>query len=723
MALSGASASSPSLFRPDRDRSYLCPAPFSTRGEIAYSESKLLDWCRNCVTDGKAYLKLQPAYRYIQEGMDLVNGEYDNVNVDTLSDYRGEITLRNLKELIASQTNVRIIPSFKSELPDFRNQEQILNRAFMAWQMATFFDRSLRRGWQWATGGGTGYLGLRYDPDYWYKGKGDIKVDAYGPLDVMPLGMGRQHDLQKAYAVALRVETPIHEAWRLFPTFVDKIKPTRENSKGRGTVISQAVKFASAVLRRFGPGSVMENEAAPWEMADLYYIYIDDDSVNDTGQPMPMGMPGSSWYYEVPYMGQELPSGETRGGQRLTRKATRDDCLLYPNRRLIVATEECVLTPDPSYQVSPYWHAKVPLVQLRADDWSWLFLGFPVTRAGRTIERANNQIMRGMVDAMNARLSPPRAFDRNITARSLMETMDTRLPNQVVGMDFTFGSDSPVRPLLPFNWYEFPAYYPAIVTQNEQRLTHQMGVADATAIARARQLPSGDSMEKIMESLGPLIKDMSRNMEESIRGFGEMWKSNFFQFYTAARRMQLLGPDGITEEDFDYDPGSLIPSSDTVISMRQQGVTGEGVPYFERARWHKDHFAFSVQPYSLHELNSMTRRLFILQLSKAGFPMDWWTMADMFDVKNFGDLPQYEDPKTGEMRTAQTVMERWTCQMEIMAQVQRAMGGGEQGGGGGKPPVPGQKGPGRPGSGQQPPTLEQKKADAGTRSTVRESKR
>jgi hypothetical protein len=249
-----------------------------------------------------------------------------------------------------------------------------------------------------------------------------------------------------------------------------------------------------------------------------------------------------------------------------------------------------------------------------------------------------------------------------------------------------------------------------------------MGVADASAMARARQLPSGDSVEKIMESLGPLVKDMSRNMEESIRAVGELWKSNFFQFYTASRRMQLLGPDGLTQEDYDYEPGNLIPSSSTVEDMREMGITSEGVPYFERAKWHKDNFTFSVTPYSLHELNSMTRRLFILQLSKSGFPMDWWTMAEMFDVRNFGNLPMYEDPETGEKRVAQTVMERWTCQMEMMAHIQAA-NQQQQGGGGGKPPGAGGKGPGRPGTGAQPPTLEQKSGDGGTRSTIRESKR
>jgi hypothetical protein len=706
-----------SIIQRDFDSGYICPRPFDLSGNIKFSRDKLLSWTNDVVTDGRSYLRLQPAYKYIDDGLSLVNGDLENVPNAALSDYTAEMTVRNLKELVAAQTNIRVIPAFKTEIPEFEKQQDILNKSFMGWQNGTFFDRRLRKGWQYASATGTGYIGLRYDAHYWRKGKGDIVCDAYGPLDVLPIGMGRQHDLQKAYAVALRVETPLHEAWRLFPTYADKIKASRENAKGRGTVTSRAVKFASAALRRFGAGLTNEHEAAPWEMVDIYYIYVDDDSVNNTGQPMAMGEVGTSWYYTVPYVGQDLKVGETKAGQPITRKAVFEDCYLYPNKRLVIATDDVVLNPDPITQVSPYWHSRVPVVQLRADDWPWTFLGFPVTRGGLNLEKNSNKVMRGMIDAMNARLSPPRAFDRNAVSQGLMRAMDTRVPNQMVGMDFTFGSDSPVRPFLPVNHYEFPAFYSEVIQQIEQRMTHQMGVADAAAMARARQLPSGDSVEKIMESLGPLIKDMSRNMEESIRGIGEIWKSNFFQFYTAKRRMQLLGPDGLSEEDFDFDPGNLIPNSETVVEMKQMGVA-EGVPYFDRAKWHKDNFTFSVTPYSLHELNSMTRRLFILQLSKAGFPLDWWTMADMFDVKNFGPVPNFEDPETGEQRPAQTVLERWTCQMEMMAHIQAA-NQQQQGG----PAHAGKKGPGRPGTGAQPPSLEQKSTDAGTRSTIRESKR
>lgn len=697
------------------DHAYLAPSPFNDDGDINLDPSPQLSWLQSAVSDGRAYLRLQPAYPYIQIGLDMINAIWAKTN-PSLSDINLELTYRNLKELVAAQTNIRIIPAFKTEIAEFDHQKKILNDCFMSWQQMTFADRKIRKAWQYAVATGTGYIGQRYDPSYYYKGKGDIVLDAYGPLDVLPLGLPRSHDLQKAYACTIRVETPIHEAWRLFPLFRDSILASREGSKGRGNVVARAVKFASAVLRRFGPGSALENEPAPWQTVDIYYSYIDDDTVNRTGHDIPMGKPGTSWFYVVPYVGKRIQIGTAQDGSPIWREATEQDCLLYPNKRLMIGTDDVILNPDPTGQVSPYWHGKYPVAQMRSDDWACNFLGFSQCRAGASIEKANNDLMRSAVDSANCRLSPPRAYDRNTMSPALAEGLNTRVPNQVIGLDMTFAGGEQLKPLLPYQNYDIPAVIPALIERNEGRITQQMGVADASALARARQLPAGDSIDKIMESLGPLIRDQSRNMEETIRFIGELWKSNFMQFITARRRMEMIGPDGITPEDFDYDPGTLIPDFTTISAASKTADKPAPIPgfteYFQRARWHSGIFSFSVVPYSLHELNSITRKLFHLQLMRAGFPVDWWTLADLFDIKNFGPIPKYEDPDTGEMKPADTVMQRYLVQLEIQQRVAAAAGGG-----------PKQKGGGRPPTGNQPPVLEQKKTDGGTRSTIRESAR
>ena len=125
-----------------------------------------------------------------------------------------------------------------------------------------------------------------------------------------------------------------------------------------------------------------------------------------------------------------------------------------------------------------------------------------------------------------------------------------------------------------------------------------------------------------------------------------------------------------------------------------------------------------------------------LQLQRAGIPIDPWTLAELFDVPNFGKPPD----------GANNVIERWESWQRILAQIQMSiqmqqqlqmaqmglMGLGipGQGPGGAEDPMQpkvgeSQQGPGggnqrgRPPTGQEAPHLEQK--DQGTRTTISES--
>jgi hypothetical protein len=746
--------------RPYLDRAYLCPEPFTlSRGRDEWqpcNPQELHSWTQQMLSDSRSFLRLQPAYKYIADGMDIVNGDFLVTGVQSLSNVRTESTVRTTREIVAAQTNLRIIPSFKSEAEIYRQQTVILNKGFMAWQTMTFADRQVRGAWQYACTGGTGYLGPRYDPNYYYRGKGDQVWDVYGPLDVLPLGLAPSQQIQSAYAVALRKKMPIHQMWRMFPLQRHNIKPSRVTTLGKGMVIAQAVKMASAVVRRFSQGVRQPEEALTWDNLDAYYIYVDDDSVNETGAPLricgPDGIWGTSWSYEVPFVGQEIATGRVlNGGRPEVRKANREDCAIYPNKRLIIATDTCVVNPAPEHQSSYRWDARIPIVQFRCDDWAWNFLGFPATRYGQSIEKLCIELWRGIGDQMNLRLNPSAFYDRGSVAQSTLQTTNPRIPGLRVGLDMALNqANAQFVPMLPHQWYQTDS----IIVEAAAKilpaiLKEQMGVADVTAMARARQLPSGDSTEKLLEAMGPLIKDQSRNMEASIRLLGEMWKSDWFQFATASRRLQMLGPDGLSEEDFDFEPGTLIPltrdpqrgNEPMPMTQGPDGTwnydTASGImmpsmatPQFERARWHKANFSFSVTPYSLHEFNSTTRKLFMMQLMKLGFPLSWWTLAEMFDIKNFGPcmIPDRENPdyekatqegKAPPMREARNEIERWTQQLEIQSRVAQAAqsGSGVAGAAGGK------AGRGRPETFQTAPVMEMKgRGGAGTEAVVRTSK-
>ena len=691
-----------------QDRAYLCPAPFTyQRGKQEWtpcSPDDLFGWSQSFIQDSRSFLRLQPAYKYISDGYDLINGDYLVSDVQNLSNAKTESTVRNTREIVAAQTNLRIIPAFKCEYEECREQNAILNKGFMAWQNMTFADRRLRGAWQHACAAGTGYIGPRYDPNFYYRGKGDSVWDVYGPLDVLPLGMPPGGNLQTTYAVGLRKRQPIHQVWRMFPLQRDNIKAERTTGS-RGMVIAQAVKFASAVMRRFGQGQRQPEEASTWDNTEVVYIYVDDDSVNETGVPLqicgPDGRWGTSWSYTVPFVGQKIATGKIlNNGEPEMKEARREDCLIYPNRRLIIATESCIVNPAPEHQSSYRWDGKVPIAQFRADDWAWNFLGFPVTRYGQNLEKMGIELWRGIADTMNLRLNPSAFYDRGSTAASLLQSANPRIPGLRTGLDMQLTqAASQFVPMLPIQWYDVsPAIIEVAAKILPSIIKEQMGVADVSAMARARQLPSGDSTEKLLEAMGPLVKDQSRNMEEGIRLLGEMWKSDWFQFATAKRRMQLLGPEGVVDEDFDFDPGTLIPrttKNNQVMDMSEapngswtyypdhlgisERMASLSTPAFERARWHKNNFTFSVTPYSLHEFNSTTRKLFMLQLMKVGFPLSWWTQAELFDVKGFGPCMMTETVEGIEVkREARNEIERYIVQLEIMARIAQATGGGGQ---------------------------------------------
>lgn len=686
---------------------YLCPSPLPHGLTGPKYASKVLGWSKEFIEQGNAYLRLQPAYPYIQEGMDLINGTSDPSSTATLSSVKTESVVRNIKELIAAQSNIRIIPAFKTEQDQFANQAKILNKLYMSWQKMTFADRAIRGAWQYAAGGGTGYLLIRWNPDYWGPGKGDIELVPYGPLDVIPVGLPTNNRLQSAYGAAIKVRTPYHEAIRRYPEMRDHIHPNMgSESVGRGNVVAASVKLASAALRRYMPGAQHDDQKQPWATVDIYYIYVDDDSVNNTDAPILMGDPGTTWEYTVPFIGQRISTGMDKDGRATFRDAEHKDCLLYPYKRKIAVTDDWVLNPDPTRQVNEYWHGRIPIIQWRADDWVWAYLGFPLSKAGSSLERANISMLRGLVDATNVRLSPPRAYDRNTMSSALAQAINTRLPNQVIGLDMTFANEQ-LKPLLPAEYYNTnPAGVDQFIEANEARIKNQMGVADAAALARARQLPSGDSLEKIMEALGPVIKDQSRNMESSVRDLGDMWKFCAFQYYSANRRMQLMGRNGLTEEDWDFKPADLIPKNEGTDPTKSR---------IEIARQHALNFTYTTAPYSLHELNSVSRKLLFLQLSRFGFPISWWKLAEVFDIEDFGPKPYIEDPSTGERRQVQNELETWIAQKEMEARMAQAMQGP---GGGGGAKGKGQ-GAGRPPTGQQPPSLEQK---SDGRPIIRESK-
>jgi hypothetical protein len=505
---------------------------------------------------------------------------------------------------------------------------------------------------------------------------------------------------------------PVAMAHGMFPKFQSRLRP----SSSRYWFANDGVRKAATgniVQRIFGKGP--RGDTGP-QLSDLLVpirrTYIIDLSINTTKNPIPMGEPGSSWAYTVPYVGQDIPTGsDPKSGSPTYRKANENDARLYPYRRLMIASDQVVMYDGPGFD----WHGMFPGVSFALDEYPWEPLGFSLVNDGFEINEAIKQLARGNMDKAAAQLDMPLAFDSNAVAAKEAKAFDPMMPRARIGYDGSAMDGEPFRPVVPPEVLKITPESMAMIQYLESALDSQMAISDMQALAKLRAVGSMDDIEKILEANGPIIEDMSRSMEPPMRDLGIMTKYNVLQYYTTPRVMQIVGIDGVTPQVFDYDPSQIVPSH----------LPGENPDFpsmhdkITRARAFADNLEFFILPNSLHEITQTQMKLILIQLRKAGIKIDSQTIAEACNVPNYGTIPGSD------------VMERFKNEQEMDIQFAARMHEIAEseglippptapGGPPGAPPPGGGNPEGRPTTGVAPPRVVSK--DNGARSTITQSK-
>jgi len=170
------------------------------------------------------------------------------------------------------------------------------------------------------------------------------------------------------------------------------------------------------------------------------------------------------------------------------------------------------------------------------------------------------------------------------------------------------------------------------------------GLTDMTQLMNLGQLPSNSTVESIMRAMSPAIRFRSRIMEAFTRTFAEQLAYNFTEFYTFAHRVTILGPGGITQDDFDFDPGSLMPDYvhtddyDESGNLKPERVMLGPLPKYNRAKEFLRRFAFKIQPGSLLSAAQTEQKLVYLMMWRGGI-LDAYTLWEIFNIPNIGNLP------------------------------------------------------------------------------------
>lgn len=701
--------------------------------------SQLLGWLLEANQEGDAWLNAQrPSTQWASamEMMDDVGGVQDESSVMSNTTYPKP--KRIARELVASLASFRHEGEFKTVWDQsLYDTAHILTDLDSNWYLTTNPNKEYRRALQAGVIKGTGYLLEEWDPYFWGANRGDVKLTYFDPSDVTFLQMPKDNDIQKAYMVILRYELPINLARHMYaryPAFAAGLTPDQESASWLIKGLRAVQQFVSPALRV--AGKTRPSGEGSYPTVNIYHAYTMDLSVNTGYETIQMGPEGANWSYQVPPLGAEIDTGRPNPatGKNWTRPASREDAKMFPLRRYTIWSNTGVAFDGSASN----WHGQVPLARIRFNDLPWNALGQSLISDIRTMNGGVEALIRAIEDSAAARLNPPAMYDDQLVSKTWAEAFNPRLAGVRGGANLQAGD--PIKFPVPPQHYDVPNWIQEFIAAEEGREDYLTGVKDMAAIAKARQIPSADTLEKLFEMAGPIVQDLVRALEEPFQQLGEWRKAYYMQFYNAARVIQTVGPDDFDPSEWNYSAERIamgqLPENVRQMQARlgderfkQFAQTGtyqfgpEMLGASQQRRKYLSDFRYEVTESGLNEIHRMTTRLFYIQLMKEGFPISWWTMAKVAKIPNFGPPPAGTN----------TELERWVAQQhmkidlqgdlqkemaEAAAEAQGAMGGGAPGEGGGVPNIGDLFGnqSGRPQTYRRPPRLVNK--DHGTRSTI-----
>lgn len=706
--------------------------------------SHIHGWLLEARQEGAAWLQTQKAASSWAAAQLLMDEGDSAVEASSMSNVVYPKAKRIARELVAS------LGSFKHE-GEFQctwdqslyDTAHLLTDLDANWYATTHPELAHRATLQNAVVKGTGYWVQTWDNNYWGPGKGDIRLEFMDPADVTFVQLPKDRDIQNAYVVLLRYELPINLAKRIYGpingAFAASLVPDQETPSWIQKGLQKVQQFISPALRVAGRTRQDNNGSFP--TVDIYHAYTLDPSLNEGFEPIQMGAYKTNWSYQVPVLGGEVPTGivNPATGAEWTRPAKWEDCKLFPLRRLTIFSNTG-MGYDGS---SPWWHGDAPVARIWFNDWPWAALGGSLVSDIRTMEQGVQALMRNVEDSAAARLDPPAIYDDALVSKTWAEAVNPRLAGVRAAAPLSQGP--PITYPVPPQYYDVPQWITQFMQAQEDRMDYLTGARDMVAIAKANQIPSADTLEKLLEMAGPLVQDMVRSMTVPLEQLGKWRGSYYFQFYTSARVVRLQGPDDFQPEAWVYQPDKLQEylsqgqgkaltdryGAANAANILQNGSfqfrpemlarmePGTSNDMATRALRRKiSEFRYEVTQSGISEFNRMSTVLLYLQLQQRGFPLSWWSMAKIMRIPNFGPPPAGTN----------TELERWIAQKHIeidlqidlqkeIAQTQMGqMGDAQLGQVPEAPPSPNGGEKGRPNSFQKPPRIQQK--DGGSRSTI-----
>ena len=439
-------------------------------------------------------------------------------------------TADNFWELVGLLTDIKPVMVVKSTNTDIKFQEAapVINNAIKSWAYNTDYDQKLALNVAYAILT-TSFQKWQWNPDLMMS-EGDLEAVPMGPNELMMLKP--KHDIQSS--LALIRDEKVNLGWikRRYPTRSHLVQPDSGSSSymiepdAPAHIPSMLWDVMSDAMRRQIGGEARQ-KASAFPMARYREYWFKDYSTNTSNVPVWMGK--YNWRYKV------------NPGRPL-----------YPRGRLICMAGRVILSDGPN----PYWHGQYPFSMLRLNVVPWKIYGMSDMKSWINLNDILNQILAGIIDMIKRNVNPGFFAPKNSFSESVWANLDFSKPGEraAYNQNATQGPKFTPSPTMP-------GYIMNVYAMIEKTLDTLSGKAMANQLAGKKQVPGADSIEQMQMLRSTPNRLKARNIEIFMRDGGALVVPTMMQFYTEKRRMTMLGQDGRTASDFDWDPGSMVPAT------------------------------------------------------------------------------------------------------------------------------------------------------------------
>lgn len=338
-----------------------------------------------------------------------------------------------------------------------------------------------------------------------------------------------------------------------------------------------------------------EAQSSIFKSIELQEMYVDDQSINESKRPVLMRHPywpldGYNWWYWA------------QPGERL-----------YPRKRLLIFGGRRRLYDGPA----PFWHGLYPFACLRLNPVPWSFWGQSGYRNLMPLNMAINEVGAGVMDMIKRALNPQAITKQGAVSPASWKEFFSDMPGAKLFMGPMANVQADIKYMQP---PEIPAYVFNFLLQYLLPEFDRMSNAlDVGSLSKKKQVPAGDTIDQMRDSLNTTSRLEERYLEVFLRDTAQQSLSNVFQFYTTSQRLRLLGSDGTTMEDYDLDPGSLVPD--------------RALPKWD----HWKNFGVQVMPGSVHGGSKDRTKNYALQLASHGLvPIKY--LYQMLEIPNADEV-------------------------------------------------------------------------------------